>query len=229
MAFEADKERPMIYSRGRAVHAESEGISQRMAQKRVKALVDKGFLVRLSPGYIGHRAEYQLLLYNGQSDGRTQVLPLLSERENYSVQKGELQRTKERTTVPPTNETSNPILTGPNLERFSKFKEALIPRLGHLISYKPNINKILDRCETNGWTITTLAETLNSQAWPQDAQGGLLIYRLQELARERPTRQVGEGRNFWPKWCGQCQEDTRQVLTDPDKPRRCLVCHPLSV
>jgi hypothetical protein len=92
-----------------------------------------------------------------------------------------------------------------------------------------NLRKECRRLVDQGWTPEELDAVIDGNDWG-GARAGAVLQFIRDL-RARPLLRGARAAPGRPDWCGACDEVTR-LLTDPEtgaQPRRCPVCHPLSV
>lgn len=87
------------------------------------------------------------------------------------------------------------------------------------------LHAALSRMFSNGWTPQQLATEI-TRNWPQGASGGLVQFRLEQRAEQKPPEPgISKGRSV--PYCGICEDPSFRFITDTEgRAVRCPTCHP---
>jgi len=109
-------------------------------------------------------------------------------------------------------------------ETFQRILERLPDQIRYSVAYGSNFNQPLEDLLASSWSVESIGEALSAQDWSSSmaSPAGVLIHRLKTLKALRP-RQISQGQPF--AWCGKCDERTRCIDWDSDRPYPCPHCH----
>lgn len=109
-------------------------------------------------------------------------------------------------------------------EIFRRILDRLPEQIRYSVTFGSNFNQPLEDLLTAGWSVESIGDSFSAQNWSSgiDSPAGVLIHRLKALKAVRP-RQISRGQPF--AWCGKCDERTRCIDWDSDRPYPCPHCH----